>query len=346
MALSLHAVVRRDRNTVESFSPVTAVVASGSAAALVPSVTGGSSGLQPMLVGASWSYYESLDSTLSNPTGSKSGGTNTGMSVRRVYETAGWPVSGNSFANSAAAADVTTRTCASMWSMSDTSWIPTFATGSQNSNLTAFFDSIPAGHRFYAIFWHEVDQHTSGWTVTQYQDAFANIRAALEASTADRSLVKAGGLLTSGAFRNGDGDTYFDSNHDFVGIDFYHYYDPDPASPFYGQYSPRTASYLAGDAVSKAQALDVPLIVGEISIHPDPANAAYRPGLIADDFAYLDGVDCQAVCWFHSYVGSRGPWWLDSYPNWSNTQDHTSNPDPDSLAAYRTVLSTHVRYGS
>lgn len=290
-----------------------------------------------MLVGASWSFYDSLDPLLVND-GSKSGGVNAGMSVRRSYETGGWP---RVYSNSVASQDHT-RPCASMWSMSDTSWIPTIASGSENAHLTALFNSIPAGHRFYAIFWHEVDLHYR--TFATYKAAFANIHAALNASTADRSLVKAGGLLTSGGFRNGDGDNYFDSNHDFVGIDFYHYYDADPASPYYGQYTERTASYLASAAVAKATALDVPLIVGELGIHPDPNNTSYRPGVIAADFSYLDGVGCEAVCWFHSYVGSRGPWWLDAYPNWSNTQDHTTYPDPDSLVAYRNVLSTHVRY--
>jgi hypothetical protein len=305
-------------------------------------------GLNPMLVGASHSLYDDLNGKLIN-TGSKPGGINTGMSVNRDYETHSWPLTWNQSV-SAGNGDVGDR--ASMWSMSNTGLIPAFASGSEQTRLIAWFNSIPAGHTVWTIWWHEVDLHYTDYAT--YRAAFANIKAAADASSRDPRFVKVGGLLTSGGFRAGHGDDYFDSSHEFVGIDMYHYYDADPASPYFGKYQKRTPYFLANQAITKAKNLGIPWIVGEIGIHPDPANASARPTQINTDWQFFRDNKCSAVCWFHSPVGTRGPWYLDAYPNWASMvtnpdgsvsyPDHTTFPDPDSLAAYRSQLAKHVRY--
>lgn len=300
---------------------------------------GGQPSKLPMLLGAAQRDYDAFQTQVGQ------------MSVRRSYDN-NMP---STFAGSAASGDPA-RGCASMWSWSDTSQVSAVASGSLNSKLLGFFNSIPAGHRVWAIFWHEVDLHYR--TFATYQSAYAQIRAQLEASTADTSLVKVGGLLTSSGFRNGDGNNYFDSSHMFVGVDAYEFWRPQgsPDDPKTGSLSQhRTISYLIGDGVNggandTATRLGLPLIFGEYGIHPFPPTdpdyaTGSRPLRLQQAVDYLDNNanPVEAFAYFHSDAGGSGPWWLNCYPNWTTPSDQ-SNADPDSVSAWQGLLATHQTY--
>lgn len=307
-------------------------------------------GAKPMLIGASQKDYDTLN------TNAKTGGGH-GMGIRRSYETSGWA---NTFSASVASGDPG-RGCASMWSFSDFSYVSTIASGSFNSNLTTFWNSIPAGHKFYAIFWHEADVHTSSFTLTDYKAAYGNLRSTLNASTADKSLVKLGGLLTSYGFRQGNGPSYFDAKHDFVGIDFYEYI-RDPKDPVDTSSHKTTVfrppSYFVDDAATLASSLGVPVIVGEYGAHPiknawtgqmtastsyPPLSEQLRSFRLQQAVDYLDGLNCAAFCYFHSDGGVSGPWWLDSYPVWSATATQ-NHDDTDTLTQFKSIIANHATY--
>lgn len=301
-----------------------------------------------MLVGVNSSNYDEFNTVVSNPDGSKSGGTNTGLSVRRSYDNT-WKAT---FANCAASGDPA-RQCASIYSFTNTSYIETIAAGSFQSQLTTFFNSIPTTHRIWWIFCHEID--AKGYTnYTRWKQAWANIRRAYLASTCNKDLVKIGGLLTDWGFSHGNALNYFDNNHDFVGVDFYEYARPagSPPSPKSGNLGTiHPPSYFIDPAKAIADELGVPLIVGEYGAHPfnsptdvlSPTAVQSRPYRMKRAVAYAASHGVQAFCYFHAPYGEDGPWYVDSWPNWTTPTDR-SHPDNDSVAAFRDVLALHVRY--
>lgn len=304
-------------------------------------------GAKPMLIGASQADWDNFNTEL-KAVGGK------GMGIRRSYDNS-MPAT---FSASAASGDPG-RGCASYWSWSDRSQMSAVAAGTLNSTITGFLNSIPAGHTFYGTFWHEIDLYSSDYAT--YKAAWVKIRAAYNASTCDKTKVKLGGLLTTSGFRAGKGPSFFDSNHDFVGIDFYDFHRP-PGSPN----DPKTHSlanthppdYYVADAVTTAQALGIPIIVGENGYHPfntagnvlastDPDSRPYR---LNATIAYLDnlpavgsGPGCLAYCYFHSGNGGSGPWWLNSFPVWA-TPNTQNDDDPDSVTAYRQIIANHAAY--
>lgn len=290
-----------------------------------------------LILGASQRDYDNFQSQL--------GG---GMKVRRSYAS-GFPTS---FQNSPASGDPG-RNAASMLSWSDMSQVDEVASGAYDSKFTTLWNSVPAGHRLWFIPWHEVDLHYR--TFATYKAAMQRIMGTLDNSNADRSLVKVGGLLTSSGFRNGDGDNYFDGSHDFVGVDAYEFWRPQgsPPDPKTGNLSQhRTTGYLFGDGVTggvndTAGNLGIPIIVGEYGIHPFPKTdpnyaTGNRPLRLQQCISYLDNNvnPVEAYCYYHSDAGESGPWWLNCWPNWTTPSDQ-SNPDPDSVSAWKTLLNSH-----
>lgn len=261
------------------------------------------------------------------------------MRARRSYNT-GFPTN---YATSAAGGDPG-RDVASVLSWSDTSQVGNVAGGAYDTKFTALWNSIPAGQRVRFVPWHEVNLHYRDFAT--YKQAMARIRATLDASNADRDLVKVGGLLTSSGFQGGDGPRYFDASHDFVGIDFYEFARPpgSPPSPKTGDLGTlRTPEYLAGDAVALAGQLGLPLVVGEYASHPfpvdptDPKSRAYRMNATV---AYIEANGGDTFCWFHSPNGEDGPWYVNCWPDWTTPTDQ-SHADPDSVNAWLALLASH-----
>lgn len=336
--------------------------------------TGSGSGLLPMLIGAnigpSNGDYDYFDNLLSNPTGSKSGGTNTGLSIRRSYNGGTrWPCT---FQQSSASGDPA-RPCASFWSQSsnDTA-IQSLGTGgtggAEVTNWTSFFNSIPSGHLIYVSLEHEVDIKAVTSTTAIYLQAQVNLRAALAASNkASSPNVQLGVILTYSGYDSTPGPaTWINTTSgvlDWCGCDSYYYYEPDTGASAYpypasdwGHYTlaKMTPANRYSNFINFANANGLDKLVGEWNAHPDPSDGAnpggYRPKLIHDSTAYWDSHGVKASCIFNANVGngSHIPWWLDAFTNWANrpanNTDHTTFPDAGSLAAYRDVLATHVRY--
>jgi hypothetical protein len=272
-----------------------------------------------MLLGMNWSSYPYFDDLFSNPTGSKSGGTNTGMSVRRIYD--GGAIKAWTAGKSA---DDHTNGYASMWSNSDTSLIAQIANGSQQAALRNMFSTVPPQHRAYIIWMHEWDLHVAT-TVTVWLQAWDNIRQALEDSTADMRYVKTGPLFTSGGWKGaglaGGAGAWVSDAMTFFGIDFYQYYSGDPLNPHFGLYSLTNMNManLVGACFDLATQHGKPVIVGENGVRADRGRdnttaPEARVPRWRTELDYLDASGiCEAYCGFSAGVGARAPWWWDSF---------------------------------
>jgi hypothetical protein len=337
-------------------------------------------GLLPMLLGANSGPpgghdYDAYDTIFSNISGSKPGGTNSGLSVRRSYQELGaaWPCT---FSQSLAAGDPG-RPCASLWSIDNHSTWSTLASGNggtERTNWINFFNSIPDGHIMWiAPLGHENDNGSSPnykYPVAPSTQlaAQANVRGALAASNkANSPYIKLGVILTVNGYNASPGaGTWINTTPgvlDWCGCDGYYYYEPDATAPTNGTTSDRadtlsgkyklanmTPVHRYGTHVTFADAHGLDKLNPEWNAHPDPANGAnpggYRPALIHDHIAYLDqhGYKASLIFNANSGTGTHTPWWTDAFTNWSNKNDFTTFPDVGSPAAYRDELSTHVRY--
>lgn len=280
----------------------------------------------PSIIGAANADFDTFSADLANPDGTKDGGVNTGLGFRRSYNTGGWPVS---FAASAAGSDAA-RGVASYWSCYPS--LPAVVNGSLDATITAFFNSIPAGHTMFITVWHEPDvngKFTSG-EYADFRTAQAHMWDLLQASSADTNLVKFGPLLTQSGYRNNGAVNWFPANgkYDFCGGDCYEFRRPDPLSPpdnakLSGQNGgygfSKTPSQLAQPFRDFATTVGKPMLVGELGIHPDPAILTDRGTRLQAWMDFFDGAanGCYGVALFHSGEGESGPWWWDSLPNWS-----------------------------
>lgn len=305
-----------------------------------------------MFFGAAQADYDAWNSTLSNPTGTKLGGKNSGMNLRRSFDN-GWK---NNFANTTASGDPT-RGAASLLSFDATTSIASVNSGSVDSVITSFFNSIPTGHYCFVSWIHECDQ---GGKITgqeaAYRTACDRIYDLLVASNADQNFVRFGVIVTAGVFRASTQNTYFSSNNkfDFVGIDAYEYWRPSsaPPDPKAGHPPHRTLEYLIGGnppsatypsggtpAVAWADARGKRVLIPEFGQHPDPADLTSRPNRLKAAVAYAQQSSMYGMCYFHSGGGESGPWWGDCFPNWTDPQNR-SVADPDSVIAFRDILAS------
>lgn len=204
--------------------------------------------------------------------------------------------------------------------------------------LRAHFAAWPS--RAFWTFQHEVDHNKSD--PATFKAACARIAAARDAAGA-KGRVFLIPVLMANTYRIGAHAQWFgdSSTYDAVGVDGYRYWrEPgSPPDPHTGNLSQsRSFEWIIGQAPAFAKSVGKPLAVGEFGAHPFTSDHANRPTWLKETGAYLKTIDVLAACYFHSGLGDSGPWWLDCFPNWTNPSDR-SNPDPDSMEAYRSLLA-------
>jgi hypothetical protein len=312
-----------------------------------------SGGLEPvgMLLGSTAmgapSDWDDWNNTVKNLTGSKPGAVNNGFAGYRSYS-GGNIVSSYTNTNMAGDPD---RGVISMWSCKPN--LTSVLNGSLDATFTAFFNSI--NHQAWLSMWHEpYDDYADGvFTSEQYKAAHEHVYDLLEASNADRNLVKWYILLTAHDFRQGRANLFFPESgkYDGVGVDGYdRYQDPVTGIPLgtrpVGKYSkPAT---LWGPTVSFAASVGKPILVGEHSCHPDPnyldgpsnvEGVPSRPYRLRLQLEYMAANNCTLFCLFHA-SGTTGPWWQDTIHNYVTWTDR-SVPDAPSLRNVRDMAAIY-----
>lgn len=305
----------------------------------------------PMLLGAHISVPETFDSFNADcvNTGSKPGAANQGLAVNRTFSGVGPPTD---FMATEAAPDVTNGV-ASIWSCKPP--LEEVHAGLWDNTFRSLFNSIPAGHRAWLAMWHEPNGNGFDWAV--YRQAQARIWHVLQNSNADLDLIKWGIIATRFNFEKGHVYDYFPEGgeYDYVGIDTYDRYrnlavdPPGPPPPKY-----YNTSGLFGTAVQFAVERGKSLVVAELGMHPDPTNLTggpnnegvpSRPQRFKNALDYLAEYNVGAVCYYQSWRGGAGPWWIDTMHNYADPEDR-STPDPASMAMFRDYLALFGKNGS
>lgn len=323
-----------------------------------------------MLIGASPEDYDNLHTTLLNLDGSKPGGVNAGLQIRRSYITGNCPSSWSASGNPASG-DVA-RGCASYLSVGGED-ITQAANGDSGTlgRWASFAASVPKGHLLFLTWKHEADNgKVPSGSEQAFQTGTANLYHAVKNANPD---VMFGPLLTDSGFGYGTNNrnaanliSLDPTDKDFIGVDTYEFWRPQ-FSPFTDHYAvpndpkakslgqQRTPDYLCGQAKSFADKQGKKLVVGEYSSHGMPAHPSfYSSGTTVDTASrpwrqqrfidYFDDAGALALMLYHSSLGESGPWWQDCFHNF-NTPTDRSVADPDNLAQIRTMLSTRVRTG-
>lgn len=284
--------------------------------------------------------WTNIDSQLRNLNGSKPGEINNGLAVRRSFNSGGIP---SSFMNSAAGEDVA-RGVASIWSCKPS--LQDVASGGLDNAWTNFFNSIPAGHRAWLCMWHEPWDDFNGdnlWPA--YRAAQARVYDLLQASSADKDLVKWGIITTAYDYQQGRADLMFpedNSKFSWVGVDGYNFWRPASAPPDpRGRDSHRTPQQIYGPARNFAIAQgNKPLIVAEWSHHDNPLDHNQRPTRVDESINWMLNNNTVAASYFHSHHGDSGPWWLNCHHNYNSPQDQ-SDTDENTLSRYRDWLALY-----
>lgn len=269
--------------------------------------------------GNSANAFDAFQTQISNPSGSKSGGVNTGISVIRSYD-GGTQVP--LFPQSNAASDVA-KGCASYYSWTPPADWPTLFLSQQSlrDRITQFFNSIPFGHRLWFTIGHEPENN--GYDIADFQQMQGIVHDLLVASNADHSRVRYGPLLTNEAFRTNTHARWFPTNPakmDFVGTDYYRFWRPAvaPRDPTSGSWGNRQASsFYVSPVTSFANQMGKPIVIGEVGIHPDPGNLNDRPNLFQSDLTAFQaaGAGLELVCLYHNTLQPyHGPWWWNCLP--------------------------------
>lgn len=305
-----------------------------------------------MMIGCSEVKFNQLDALLRNPDGSKSGGTNTGFSARRTYNTSTLPTS---YAGTKAAEDVPLGV-ASCWSYTPPSTMtdhPTkTAQGLHDSEWQAIFNGWPAGHAGWVSYGHEPENN--GYNLADFRAANARIWNILQASSADKSKVKFGIIATADGYRTGQYTSFYPPAvggvypFDFIGIDFYEYerFPGDVPDPNLGYGKPHPPSFYPGPAIQFSITTGKPFLIGEYANHPDRSRPNYRPDRLQAqlDFYANQPNGCLAFMIYHSQLQpTHGPWWWDSFPNYNNITDQ-SDSDPTTVVKLRDMLAAAPRY--
>lgn len=285
-----------------------------------------------------WNTY------LTNSDGLKPGGINSGMSVRRSYNSGPLPVS---FAASNASMDATADVL-SLWSCKEP--IDDINSGSRDVAFMNFFNSIPTGHLFYGMMWHEPWDNFTEDQWPAYKAAQARVWNILQDSNADTNIVKWGILGTSYDFQQNRAQTrYFPSGgeYDFVGADGYDFYRaPGLPSDPRGRDSYRSPSQIFGACVDFAATVGKPVVVGEFAFHPDPDNPAEsdsylsRPARMQAMMDWFNANNIVVASYFHSWHGDSGPWWADCFHNFTYRESRSAT-DLDSVIKFRDLLTLY-----
>lgn len=287
---------------------------------------GGGGGTLQMLIGNAQGggEFDAFQADVSNPTGSKVGGTNTGFSVRRSYNTASTPPA--SFNASAAGGDPGRGVASYLSWTPPASWPTTMLTsGSQQNAIANLAASWPVDHEGFFTIAHEPEDN--GYNQADFRAMQALCHEIWHNNIWDSTKVLFGPLLTADGFKNGGGPHFFPgggtlatidySAFDFTGVDFYSYF-RDPTAPLDVALNSRgnkqPGSYYGTDPIQLANGK--PLVIGEHGIHPDPANPTDRPTRLQAYMDYWEANGAICFCLFHSNAGAHGPWWFDSYRNW------------------------------
>jgi hypothetical protein len=275
-----------------------------------------------------------------------------GLKVRRFYE-GSWP----SAPSSAQTADYA-RGVIPFVSYSGPS-IATINAGSSDSLISGYFAALPSDKTTYVTWIHEVDNgKLGGSSIAQFKTAIARIHGLKQANAPDPSKVLFGPLLMGYAFTMAQAPSgagyYADyltglTALDYVGADPYRFWRPahspdlttvTPNDPKIGGLgTKRSMSYLmSGWETYHAANPSVPLLIGEYSAHPDPANVTDRPDWLQQTHQWFKDNNCIAACYYHSSVGESGPWWLDCFHNFTTKTDQ-SHTDTNSINTYASLLA-------
>lgn len=241
--------------------------------------------------------------------------------------------------------------------------VATINSGAVDATIAAFFASIPAGHRVLFTYLHEVDHDKlGGSTPAQYAAAQKRIWELKEANAAVPSNVPVGPVLMGTTFWSSAFLAYFPTGgeYDFIGTDPYNF-GRDPADPNYLP-EPKTGnaanwrpmSYLFGSTQGVggipylAQRDGKPVALGEYGVHSWPSIPTRKAQWLNETDAYLEAfpTGCLAACYYHSWIGESGPWWVDRInvysPNNADPQRQgTPGSDPNSLNAYAALLAKY-----
>lgn len=242
--------------------------------------------------------------------------------------------------------------------------MPSFTSWPTQFNLDRLMDSIESPTLL--TYQHEED---NGPKVPP--DTFKlRMEAAFDAAEASGNPnVRVGPLLTGDPWRTNETGTSTRKAIKFMPdrmhvnmVDVYRYArDPgDIADPTLGFPPLRTIGWLLGEEtdagapkpgggiVKWSTDHGVPIAVGEINAHPYRSDRQNRPRFYRDAFAYLRAVPCRCVvaCIFHSPLGGHGPWLVHKLPVYTTNESDPArlggDPDPDSLAAFKTELQAAI----
>lgn len=319
-----------------------------------------------MYMGNSQVQFDPFQTIVSNPTGAKGVGINTGFSMRRSYDD--MPTL---FAGSTAGGDPA-RGVMSHWSHTPGATYPTtFLTSTTLQNQWRdFCRSWPANHGGLIAVGHEPENN--GYDLADYREMQRLAYQIFVANIPDHNKVKYGIITTNEPFRAGanvvkqyypqlaSGAVDF-SAFDYVGVDYYRYWRPTvaPLDPDLGtRGGAHPITYWADPVISFAQGH--PIVVAEHSSHPDPNNLNKRPSEFQGDLDYWESHGCIAFDVYHSKLQpGHGPWWwhvLHCYPitsanagtgvaPWNNNNpDDQTHPDTPMLNKVRQVLEAKPRY--
>lgn len=309
-------------------------------------------------VGQSLAQQQTLFSKTSAET-SKDGAVNQGIGIHRTYTGEG--LVANHINNTPAAGDVAAGV-ASFWSTKPD--IDDVNAGNQDSRFTALFNSIPAGHRFYMVCWHEPWDDQFNWA--NYRSMMARVWDLLKASNADPALVKFGVLGTEWDFIQGQAQPnffpsvakgYSENKFDFVGVDGYDFYrnrrnNVMPASPNNPpREKHRKPNVMYGDCMTYAASVGKPVVVGEYGFHSDPENLTLsgnnwegvpsKAKRLKDLLDYFLANNVEAACYFQNHNGTDGPWWLDVVHNFTTPTDRSGTVDAPVLEVWRNYLALY-----
>jgi hypothetical protein len=237
--------------------------------------------------------------------------------------------------------------------------------GTHDSSITSFLNSIPAGRRLLWVNYHEPydDIRDGRFTAAQFRQANSDMIDLLEASNADRDLIKFGVVLTGWDYRTRNPYDYFPTategnKVDFVGVDVYTTYrapaDPYIPDPRGGGTVYRDPAYTFGPSLAFAAEYGKPWACGEHSQHPDPlypdgdgSDNTNDPGVpsranrTADALEYIVSHPAETIgiCFFESSNGAAGPWWVSAFHDYNDRTDR-SDKDNATLAVVSEYLAT------
>ena len=235
--------------------------------------------------------------------------------------------------------------------------IQTINSGSYDATLASYFASIPANHRHFFTYKHEVDNNKDdaklqGATIAQFVTACERIWTIKNANAQNPANVLVGPILTAGPYRGGNYRAYYSSTgkFDFIGADPYRFYrepgcPPDPKlknsqNADGSQGTLRSMAYLIGELPTFSQETGKPCAIGEYGAHPYTTDLNSRPNWLQQPVDFLRSINTVFACYFHSGAGESGPWQIDRW-HFNVGGKSVGDPEPASLAKFAAILAAN-----